>query len=63
MIIPHLEDQVPVFISLSNTVAQLYPRALSSRFVASHNSQGCGGGILSLLREVTTQPKSKLRHN
>jgi hypothetical protein len=30
-------------------VTQLYPRALSSLFVASYDSQGYGGGILSRL--------------
>jgi hypothetical protein len=32
--------QVPVFISPRNRVAQLYPRALGSFFVASYDSQG-----------------------
>jgi hypothetical protein len=36
---PNLEDQVPVFISPRNRVAQLYPEALGSRFVASYDSQ------------------------
>jgi hypothetical protein len=40
------EGQVPVFISPRNRVAQLYPRALGSLFVASYDSQGYGGGIL-----------------
>jgi hypothetical protein len=35
---PNMEDQVPVFISLRNRVAQLYPQALSSLFVASYDS-------------------------
>jgi hypothetical protein len=35
----NLESQVPVFISPRNRVAQLYPRALGSLFVASYNSQ------------------------
>jgi hypothetical protein len=30
-------------------VAQLYPRALVSLLVASYDSQGSGGGILTLL--------------
>jgi hypothetical protein len=29
-------------------VAQLYPRALGSLYVVSHDSQGYGGGILTL---------------
>jgi hypothetical protein len=35
---PNLEGQVPVFISPRNRVAQLYPRALGSLFVASYDS-------------------------
>jgi hypothetical protein len=46
---PNLEGQVPVFISPRNRVAQLYPRALDSLFVASYDSQGYGGGILTRL--------------
>jgi hypothetical protein len=46
---PNLEGQVPVFISPRNTVAQLHPWALSSLLVASYDSQGCGGGILTRL--------------
>jgi hypothetical protein len=41
---PNLEDQVPAFISCSKRVAQLYPHALGSLFVASYESQGYGGG-------------------
>jgi hypothetical protein len=41
----NLEGQVPVFISSRNRVAQLYPRALGSLYVASYDSQGSGGGI------------------
>jgi hypothetical protein len=37
---PNLEGQVPVFISPRNRMAQLYPRALGSLFVASYDSQG-----------------------
>jgi hypothetical protein len=39
---PNLEGQVPVFISLRNRVAQLYPQALGSLFVASYDSQDYG---------------------
>jgi hypothetical protein len=46
---PNLEGQVPVFISPRNRVAQLCPRALGSLFVASYDSQGSGGGILTRL--------------
>jgi hypothetical protein len=45
---PNLESQVPVFISPRNGLAQLYPRALGSLYVASCDSQGYGGGILTL---------------
>jgi hypothetical protein len=45
----NLEGQVPVFISPRNKVAQLYPRALGSLFVASYDSQGYGGDILTRL--------------
>jgi hypothetical protein len=37
---PNLEGHVPVFISPTNRVAQLYPQALYSFFVASNSSQG-----------------------
>jgi hypothetical protein len=42
----NLEGQVPVFISLRNRVAQLYPQALSSLFVASYDSQSASLGSL-----------------
>jgi hypothetical protein len=42
---PNLEGQIPVFISPRNRVIQLYPQALCSHFVASYDSQGCGGSI------------------
>jgi hypothetical protein len=41
----NLEGQVPVFISPRSRVAQLYPQAVGSLFVASYDSQGYGGGI------------------
>jgi hypothetical protein len=44
---PNLE--VTVFISRRNRVAQLYPQALGSLFIASYDSQGYGGGIWSCL--------------
>jgi hypothetical protein len=40
-----LENQVPVFMSLRNAVAQLYSQALCSIFVAFYDSQGYGGAI------------------
>jgi hypothetical protein len=46
---PKLEGQVPVFVSPINMVAQLYPQALGSLFVASYDSQGYGGGIRTCL--------------
>jgi hypothetical protein len=46
---PNLEGRVPLFISPINRVTQLYPRALSSLFVSSYDSQGSGGGILTRL--------------
>jgi hypothetical protein len=47
---PNPEDQVPVFITPRKRVAQVYPQALGSDFVASYDSQGYGGGIQILLR-------------
>jgi hypothetical protein len=35
---PNLEGQVPIFISLKNRVAQLYPRAPGSFSVSSYDS-------------------------
>jgi hypothetical protein len=49
---PNLEGQVPVFISPSERVAQLYPQALGSLSVASYDSQGYGGGILGLFEKL-----------
>jgi hypothetical protein len=36
-VFPNLEGQVPVFIFLGDRVAQLYPQALGSVFVASYD--------------------------
>jgi hypothetical protein len=44
---PSLEDQVPVCIFLRNRLAQLCLRKLRSVLVASYDSQGYGGGILT----------------
>jgi hypothetical protein len=41
---PNLEDQIPMFTSPKNKVAQLYPQALDSFLIASYDSQGYGGG-------------------
>jgi hypothetical protein len=54
----NLEDQVPVFISPRNRVAQLHPQALGSLFVASFDSQGYGGGIRTHLPNFITIIKS-----
>jgi hypothetical protein len=43
----NLKGQVPVFISPSNRVAQLYPRSLCSLSVATYDLQGYCGGILT----------------
>jgi hypothetical protein len=51
ILLSHIRDssnvvyQVPVFISSRNRVAQLYPQAPGSLFVASYDSQGYGEGI------------------
>jgi hypothetical protein len=50
----NLEGQVPVFISLRNRVAQLYPPGTGSLFIASYDSQGYGGGILTRLHTCHT---------
>jgi hypothetical protein len=55
---PNLEGQVPVFISPRNRVAQLYPQALGSLFVASYNSQVYGGGIRTRLHTGDTRTHS-----
>jgi hypothetical protein len=47
--IPNLEVQVSVFMSPSHRVAQLYPQAPGSVFVAYYDLQGCGGSILTHL--------------
>jgi hypothetical protein len=44
-----MEDHVPVFMSPSYKVAQLYPQAPGSIFVSLYVSQGYGGGILTRL--------------
>jgi hypothetical protein len=45
-----------LFISPRNRVAQLYPRALGSLYVVSYDSQGYGGGILTLALPGGTGP-------
>jgi hypothetical protein len=44
-----MEDQVCVFMSPTDRVAQLYSQALRSLIVAFYDSQGYGGGILTRL--------------
>jgi hypothetical protein len=46
----------PVFISPRNRVAQLYPQALGSLFVASYDSQGYGGVFLLVCTDVFSAP-------
>jgi hypothetical protein len=48
----NLEAQVLVFTSRINRVANLYPLALGSLFVASYDSQGYGGDILIRLHRL-----------
>jgi hypothetical protein len=45
----NLEDHVPVYISPTNRVAQLYLQALGSLLVVSYDLQGYGGGIRARL--------------
>jgi hypothetical protein len=47
--LPNLDAQVPVFISPRNRMAHLYSWALGALSVASYDSQGYGGGILTHL--------------
>jgi hypothetical protein len=49
----NLEDQVPVFMSPSDRVAQIYIQAPGSLFVAFYHTQGYGGGILTRLHTGT----------
>jgi hypothetical protein len=54
---PNLEGQVLIFISPRNRVAQLYPQALGSLFVASYDSQGSGGANGTHLHEGNYIPQ------
>jgi hypothetical protein len=45
----NLEGQIAVFISLKSRVAQLYPQAVGSLFVASYDSEGYCGDIRTRL--------------
>jgi hypothetical protein len=53
-----LRFQLPIIISPRKMVALLYPRALDPLFVASYNSQGYGGGILTRLYTSRVQSLS-----
>jgi hypothetical protein len=46
---PNLEGQVPVFVSLMNRVARLYPWALVPFLSPLTTRRDCGGGILTCL--------------
>jgi hypothetical protein len=48
---PDLMDQVPVFMSPGDRVAQSYPPVPGSLFVALYDSQGYGGGIITRLHK------------
>jgi hypothetical protein len=52
---PNLEDQIPVFMSPSDRVTQLYPQAPGSLSVAFYDSQGYGGGIPTRLGRAVAQ--------
>jgi hypothetical protein len=58
---PIVEGQIPVFISPRNRVTQLYTRALSSLFIATYDSQGYGGGILTRLHTGRMPCKVKVK--
>jgi hypothetical protein len=45
----NLEDQVPVLMSPSDSVAQLYPQALGSLFITFYDLAVYSGGFLTLL--------------
>jgi hypothetical protein len=45
----NLEDQVSVFMSPSDRVAQLYIQTLGSLFITFYNTQGYSGGVLTHL--------------
>jgi hypothetical protein len=49
---PNMEDQVSVFMSSSDRLAQLYPQAPDSLFVVFYDSQGYGGGMLTRLHFI-----------
>jgi hypothetical protein len=60
---PNLEDQVPVFMSPRDRVAQLYLQAPGSLFVASYDSQGYGGGVRTRLHMGFSDCNSKSHYD
>jgi hypothetical protein len=50
----NLVGHVPIFISPRNRVAQLYPQTLGHLFIASYDSHGYGGGIVTALHTGIT---------
>jgi hypothetical protein len=58
----NLEGQDPLFIYPRNRVAQLYPQALGSPFIASYYSRGYGGGIRTRLQTGADQLASGPRY-
>jgi hypothetical protein len=50
--IPNLEDEVPVLMSLSDRLAQLYPQAPGSFLAAFYDLQDCDGDVLTYLHTV-----------
>jgi hypothetical protein len=55
-----MEGQVPVFISPRNRVAQLYPQALGSLYVASCDLQAYGQGILTFPQPGGPSPRAHI---
>jgi hypothetical protein len=51
---PVLLSQIPRTYTTENRADQLYPQALGYHFVASYDSQGYGGGILTRLHTGLT---------
>jgi hypothetical protein len=56
---PNLEGQVPIFTSPRSRVAQFYPHALGSLFVASYDSQGYGRGIWTCFHAINCRRNCK----
>jgi hypothetical protein len=60
--LPDLRPRSPYFISPRNRVAQLYPQALGSIFVASYDSQGYGEDIRTCLHRDTKDTEETHRN-